>query len=66
LWAYCRFSKNYAFLRIDNRILSSDIFIPLDKLKGGKDGQKAIARMTEWNAGEANPKGECGLMCWAM
>ncbi|MBN1462590.1 MAG: ribonuclease R [Paludibacteraceae bacterium] len=51
-------SKNYAFLRIDNRILSSDIFIPLDKLKGGKDGQKAIARMTEWNAGEANPKGE--------
>lgn len=51
-------SKNYAFLRIDNRILSSDIFIPLDKLKGGKDGQKAIARMTAWKPGEANPIGE--------
>jgi len=51
-------SKSYAFLRVDNRILSSDIFIPIEKLKGGKDGQKAIVKMTEWNPNDRNPKGE--------
>ncbi|MDR1678862.1 MAG: ribonuclease R [Prevotellaceae bacterium] len=49
---------NYAFLRVDNKILTNDIFIPADKLKGGKNGQKAIARIVEWNPQDRNPVGE--------
>lgn len=51
-------SRNYAFLRVDNRILTNDIFIPTEKLKGGKDGQKAIAKIVEWNPQDRNPIGE--------
>ncbi|MDR3706149.1 MAG: ribonuclease R [Paludibacteraceae bacterium] len=51
-------SRNYAFLRVDNRILTNDIFIPLDKLKGGKDGQKAIVKIIEWRPEDRNPIGE--------
>src|SRR3546814_8602127 len=35
-----------------------DIFIPLESAKGGKDGQKAVARITEWPQGAKNPVGE--------
>lgn len=51
-------SRNYAFLRVDNKILTSDIFIPLDKLNGGKDGQKAIVKIAEWRPQDRNPIGE--------
>lgn len=51
-------ARNFAFLKVNNRILTNDIFIPSDKLKGGKDGQRAVVKMTEWNPGDANPKGE--------
>ena len=34
------------------------MFIPLEKLKGAKDGQKAIAEITEWPARAKNPFGE--------
>jgi ribonuclease R len=51
-------SRNYAFLRVDNKILTNDIFIPLDKLKGGKDGQKAIVKIIEWRKEDRNPIGE--------
>ena len=51
-------SKNYAFLRVDNRILTNDIFIPSEKLNGGRDGLKAIVKITGWNEGERNPIGE--------
>ncbi len=51
-------SRNYAFLRVDNKILTNDIFIPTDNLHGGKDGQKAIVKITEWNPNDRNPIGE--------
>ncbi len=51
-------SRNYAFLRVDNRILTNDIFIPVEKLKGAKDGQKAIVKIVEWNPRDRNPIGE--------
>lgn len=51
-------SRNYAFLRVDNKILTNDIFIPTDKLKGGKDGQKAIVKIIEWRPQDRNPLGE--------
>ena len=33
-------TRNYAFLLTENRTLANDIFIPKDKLKGGKTGDK--------------------------
>ena len=51
-------NRHYAFVRIDNKILSPDIFIPLDQLKGGKDGQKAVVKITEWRPQDRNPTGE--------
>ncbi|MCL1867805.1 MAG: ribonuclease R [Paludibacter sp.] len=51
-------SDNYAFLDIDHKILTNDIFIPKDKLKGGKNGQKAVVRLIEWNENSKNPVGE--------
>lgn len=51
-------SKNFAFLVTDRKILYQDIFIPLEKLNGGKDGQKAIAKITDWPANTKNPYGE--------
>lgn len=51
-------SRNYAFLRVDNKILTNDIFIPTDKLKGGTDGQKAIVKIIEWRPQDRNPLGE--------
>lgn len=51
-------SKNYAFLLTETSILANDIFIPKDKLKGGKNGDKAIVRITEWPEEAKNPFGE--------
>lgn len=49
---------NYAALVTDSKFLAADIIIPRGKLKGGKDGDKAIARITRWNDDEMNPRGE--------
>ena len=48
----------FAFLVTDNKILANDIFIPKEKLKGGKDGQKAVVRITGWPERAKNPHGE--------
>ena len=53
-----RVNRNYAFLQVDNKILSPDIFIPLDQLGEGRDGQKAIVKITEWRPQDRNPIGE--------
>lgn len=49
--------KNYAFLLTESRTLANDIFIPRDKLKGGKTGDKAIVKVTEWPKKAKNPIG---------
>jgi ribonuclease R len=49
---------NFAFLITDNKVLANDIFIPKNKLKGGKSGQKAVVRITEWPERAKNPFGE--------
>ena len=41
-------AKSYAFLVTENRTLANDIFIPKEKLKGGKTGDKAIVKVVEW------------------
>ncbi|WP_072541291.1 ribonuclease R [Bacteroides mediterraneensis] len=51
-------SKNYAFLLTEANTLANDIFIPKDKLKGGKNGDKAVVRITEWPEEAKNPFGE--------
>lgn len=51
-------SKNYAFLLTETNTLANDIFIPKEKLKGGKDGDKAVVRITEWPEEAKNPFGE--------
>lgn len=50
--------KHFAFLITEYKSLCNDIFIPKDKLKEGKDGDKAIVRITDWPEGAKNPKGE--------
>ena len=51
-------SKNYAFLVTEDRTLSNDIFVPKSALKGGRTGDKAVVRITEWPEHATNPTGE--------
>ncbi len=51
-------NKSYAFLLTESRTLANDIFIPTDKLKGGKDGDKAVVKVVEWPEEFKNPIGE--------
>ena len=50
--------RQYAFLITDSKTLANDIFIPKNKLRGGKDGEKAVVRITEWPEHSKNPIGE--------
>jgi ribonuclease R len=51
-------SPRFAFLVPSNNKIHVDIYIPLEKLNGAKDGQKAIAAITEWPKNGVNPIGE--------
>lgn len=51
-------AKSYAFLVTENRTLANDIFIPKEKLKGGKSGDKAIVKVVEWPDKAKNPIGQ--------
>lgn len=51
-------SDNYAFLICDNRVLTTDVFIPKTKLKGAKNGQKVIVKLLQWEPNLKNPVGE--------
>ena len=50
--------KNYAAVITDSKFLAADIIIPRRQLKGGKSGDKVIARITQWSDNEMNPRGE--------
>ncbi len=50
--------QHYAFLEMDSKILANDIFIPKDRLKGGKTGDKALVQIVEWPERAKNPVGE--------
>jgi ribonuclease R len=51
-------SKYYAYLIVDSKTMANDIFIPKEKLKNGKTGQKAVVRIVEWPDRQKNPVGE--------
>jgi ribonuclease R/exosome complex exonuclease DIS3/RRP44 len=48
----------FAFFVPDSNKIPVDFYIPLSKILGAKDGQKVIARITEWKDEAANPNGE--------
>ena len=50
--------KYFAHLATDSKFLATDIFIPLDKLAGGKTGDKVVVRIIEWPEGSNSPIGE--------
>ncbi|MCM1450470.1 MAG: hypothetical protein NC082_09010, partial [Clostridiales bacterium] len=50
--------RHFGMLLTDSKFLATDIFIPKAKLKGGKSGDKAIVRITEWPDDAKNPRGE--------
>lgn len=49
---------SFAFLIPDNRNMPFDLFIPSSKLNGAKQGQKAVARVVDWDAKSKNPVAE--------
>ena len=54
-----RVDKDAAFLVTPEAIFATDILIPKRKLKGGKTGQKAVVRITQWpDAEHKYPVGE--------
>ncbi len=50
-------TRNYAFL-VPAGKTGFDIFIPADHLNGVKNGQKAVAEITEWPVNAKNPVGK--------
>ena len=50
--------RHFGYLLTDSKYLATDIFIPKAKLKGGKTGDKAVVRITEWKQDFKNPTGE--------
>lgn len=51
-------SGKFAFLVPDDVSIPVDIFIPGESLRNARNGQKAIARMTDWPEHSKNPFGE--------
>ena len=51
-------ANSYAFLVTENRTLANNIFIPKEKLKGGKTGDKAVVKIVEWPDKAKNPIGQ--------
>ena len=50
-------TQKHAFFIPDSNKMPTDMFIPLSKLNGAVDGQKVIAKLTEWKSNAKNPNG---------
>ncbi len=50
--------RNYGFLVTDKRDMANDIFIPKDKLKGGKTGDKVVVKIIDWPTDSKSPIGK--------
>lgn len=53
-----KIDKNYCALVPDTKFLATDIILSRSHLKGGKDGDKAVVRITQWRDDEMSPRGE--------
>jgi ribonuclease R len=49
---------NFAFLIPDNKNMPFDLFIPTSRLNGALQGQKAVARVIDWDSRSKNPVAE--------
>ena len=49
---------NFAFLVPDNKNMPFDLFIPGNKINDARQGQKAVARVVEWDPKSKNPVAE--------
>ncbi len=49
---------NFAFLIPDNKNMPFDLFIPTSKLNGAQQGQKAVAKVIDWDPKSKNPVAE--------
>jgi ribonuclease R len=52
-----KLSERFAFFIPDDRKMMHDIFIPISELNGAKNGEKAIAAITDWPVDAKNPIG---------
>ncbi|MDD2313429.1 MAG: ribonuclease R [Proteiniphilum sp.] len=50
--------KHFAFLVMDNKYLSNDIFIPKEDLLGATNGDKVVVEIVEWPEKANNPVGK--------
>ena len=50
--------ESFAFLCVDKKLLTKDIFIPKEKLNGGKNGQCCIGKIVNWTDKDKSPEGE--------
>lgn len=50
--------KHFAFLVMDSKFLSNDIFIPKEDLLGAQHGDKVVVEIVEWPAKANNPVGK--------
>lgn len=50
--------ESFAFLCVDKKLLTKDIFIPKEKLNGGKNGQRCIGKIVNWTDKDKSPEGE--------
>ncbi len=50
--------KHFAFLVMDSKFLSNDIFIPKEELNDAKNGDKVVVEIVEWPEKANNPVGK--------
>jgi ribonuclease R len=51
-------TKNFGFVIPDSKVMPYDIFIPKSQVGEARNGQKVLARITEWPEHSNNPFGE--------
>src|SRR5690606_29949168 len=51
-------SKNYAFVVADNSKMYKDIFVPSNKTKNAKDGDKVLVKIEDWPEDADSPSGK--------
>jgi ribonuclease R len=51
-------SKAFAFFAADTEKPMPDFFIPIEKLNGAKDGDRAVVRLAKWETADKKPEGE--------
>jgi len=50
--------KHFSFVVPDDKRIFYDLYVPKDKTIGAKNGQKVVAKITEWPEKRRNPSGE--------